>query len=225
MLDASELAFAAGEQRWTLSLAGLKATLLKMDAAQGRVDTAEALVHPGAKPTGQVPPPRPAPRVAVARWPATRATDALLGTAVLSGLKRDCDPPRPGQAPLAHSVRRVSASQVLVFAECSRGSRQSTYEVYLANDRPPYHAQMMLFPVADDTSNAAVLSPQLGDSAVTEVEDTPEGDCGDRWHWYWTERGFVLGEHEQAPLCRHLKLGGYPLRLWTTQAATEAQPR
>ena len=47
LLKNDEATVSVGKDRWTLSLAGASAVLLKMDEAQGRVDTPGALVRRG----------------------------------------------------------------------------------------------------------------------------------------------------------------------------------
>ena len=47
MLDADAAELSDGKQQWRLSLAGLKAALLRMDEAQGRLGTPGALVKKG----------------------------------------------------------------------------------------------------------------------------------------------------------------------------------
>ncbi|HWW71277.1 MAG TPA: DUF1176 domain-containing protein, partial [Duganella sp.] len=54
LLDAGFADVTDGKTKWRLSLAGMKAALLKMDDLQGRVGTVTALVKPGAKPAGVV---------------------------------------------------------------------------------------------------------------------------------------------------------------------------
>lgn len=85
--DAGPLTIVVGK----LSLAGLKAALLKMDDQQGRVGTTTALVKPGTRAASTVLPPLPAPTVrALAMPPAQKGDERLLAAIAKTIPVGDC---------------------------------------------------------------------------------------------------------------------------------------
>src|SRR5690606_16927615 len=86
LLKNEEASVSAGKQRWTLSLAGATAVLLKMDEAQGRIGTPGALVRRGTRPESSVLPALPAPVVKGVKPRPTRKEDALLAKPLVEAL-------------------------------------------------------------------------------------------------------------------------------------------
>ena len=78
LLNADAAAVSDGKNKWQLSLAGVKAALLKMDDLQGRVDTVTALVKRGPKPASDVLPPVKAPVLQRLPLPPFQEQDAAL---------------------------------------------------------------------------------------------------------------------------------------------------
>jgi hypothetical protein len=219
MLDAHMATFRHEDQQWRLSLAGMKAVLLKMDTLQGRDGTPGALVRRGTRPESSVPERRYPPQLPAPVPPRTTAADEHLADAILAKVPpRDCDTLPSDQPPLARRVRRIARTQVLLIAECSRGTARSTFQFYLANDRAPYRPRPLLFPIDPVTQFDDVIAPDFDGRNVKTVELDGQGNCGEWLRWSWTGRNFVLAEQTQAPLCRGMKNGGYPIRLWVTDS-------
>lgn len=138
LLERQDITVGFETERYTLSLNGLKAALLKMDDLQGRVGTRGALVRKGAHDERGVPDalpalhPHPAPNFAL------KSTDPALLKLVLPSLGADCNAPlKEGVDGADVAIHRVSDDQVIVLRECQRGAFQSAYAAWLVDDRPP----------------------------------------------------------------------------------------
>ena len=203
-------------QRFTLSLNGLKAVLLKMDDLQGRVGTVGALVRPGRKSERGVPPalpafvPRPAPNFAL------KSTDDALLKLVVPALAGDCDIAlSDGATGTDMSVHRVSDNQVIVLRECRRGAVESLYAGWLVDDKPPYAARRLDFPQADGST--LPLEPgaqwQNGGGTLRSIsKGGANNDCGGDAFWTWNGRTLELYNAHEEPLCRGMQGGGMTLR-------------
>ncbi|WP_343732937.1 DUF1176 domain-containing protein [Duganella sp.] len=206
--------------RWELSLAGLKAALLKIDDLQGRVGTVTALSRPGARPASAVPAALPAPLLRAVSVPAPRASDAKLLPAILNALRdADCE----ADAPPADSGRnseiaRLSASEMLVFQECMRGAYQSVYAIWRVSDKPPYKAVRIMLPNAEGKLDDMLTEPYFDKGVLGSfAKGRGLADCGTSDQWLWTADGFKLKESSIGPMCRGMPGGGFMLRLWTTR--------
>lgn len=222
MLNAGAAQVTAGQRTWTLSLAGMKAALLKLDDVQGRVGTPTALAMPGARPAGSVLPALPAPVVRPLPAVAARKDDARLLAPIVKTLAHGgCE--NDGDIADDHrdnSIHRLSASQVLLVLECGRGAYQSSYELWTASDRPPYRAKRVKVP--DSTGgDGYVMNPSFEDNRLSSMgKGRGIFDCGAWATWAWTAAGFQLIEASSAQQCRGFA-GGYTLPDYT---ATVVQP-
>lgn len=219
LLDANAAAVSDGKNKWQLSLAGMKAALLKMDDLQGRVDTVTALVKRGPKPASAVLAPLPAPTLQRLPSPPTRKQDAALLPAIIKTLKAGgCDEAPDLMGPESQSeINRLSASQVVLLVECGRGAYQSSFAVWIANDKRPYAAKRALLVGADgkperELLNAGFENGELGSFA----KGRGLGDCNVQASWVWTAAGFKLASASSAQQCRGVP-GGHMLSDWSAQ--------
>jgi len=208
------------QHRWELSLAGLKAALLKIDDVQGRIGTVTALARPGPKPASAVPAALPAPVLRAAPLVAQRDSDNKLLPAILKVLRdADCDSDAPGaDANRSSEISRLSATEVLVFRECGRGAYQSSYAIWRVSDKPPYKAVRVVLSRADGKTEDMLIEPWF-DKGVLGYFAKGRGlaDCGASASWLWTADGFKLKESSIGPMCRGMPGGGFMLRLWTVK--------
>jgi len=222
--DASEAEVSDGKQRFVLSLAGLKAALLKMDEAQGRLGSVDALVRKGTRPATQALPPLPVPALPRAALPPPRPADAALAAAVLRAVQpRDCWAELPDAEGPATAVLRVSATQLVVMRECLRGAYQGSSALWLAADKPPHAPRRLRLPMPgqaqgseDDMATMATLE---GGELSSWAKARGVGDCGESARWAWNGQGFALLEAAEAPLCRGFAGGGFALRTWVSRRA------
>jgi hypothetical protein len=209
-------------ERYTLSLNGLKAALLKMDDLQGRVGTRGALVRKGANDERGVPDalralhPHPAPNFAL------KSTDPALLRLVLPSLGADCNAPlKEGVDGADVAIHRVSDDQVIVLRECQRGAFQSAYAAWLVDDRPPYAARRLAFPQADGSSQPLAMNVQWeggGGSLRSIGKGRAENDCGDDAFWTWTGHELELYNAHVEPLCRGMLGGGMTVRTFAYES-------
>ena len=216
LLERSDVAVEFEGERFTLSLNGLKAALLKMDDLQGRIGTRGALVRKGARGEHGVPAPLPALRPHPAPNFALKSTDADLLQLVLPELARDCDlQAGTGVDGADVSIHRVSDEQVIVLRECQRGAFQSAYAAWLVDERPPHAARRLAFPQADGSSHPLAMNAQWegsGGSLRSISKGRAENDCGDDAFWTWTGRELELYNAHEEPLCRGMYGGGMTVR-------------
>ncbi|MTV39277.1 DUF1176 domain-containing protein [Duganella radicis] len=211
---------ADGRHEWELSLAGLKAALLKMDDLQGRVGTVTALSRPGAKPASAVPAALSAPVLRAQAVPSPRESDAKLLPAILKTLRdADCDADAPRAEYGRNSeIARLSATEVLVFLECTRGAYQAAYGIWRVNDKPPHKAVRILLPNVEGKTDDMLIEPYFDKGVLGSfAKGRGLADCGSADQWLWTAEGFRLKESSIGPMCRGMPGGGLMLRLWTTR--------
>ena len=201
LLERQDVTVGFETERYTLSLNGLKAALLKMDDLQGRVGTRGALVRKGAHDERGVPDalpalhPHPAPNFAL------KSTDPALLKLVLPSLGADCNAPlKEGVDGADAAIHRVSDDQVIVLRECQRGAFQSAYAA---------------FPQADGSSQPLAMNVQWegsGGSLRSIGKGRAENDCGDDAFWTWTGHELELYNAHVEPLCRGMLGGGMTVR-------------
>ena len=217
LLNAAAATVSDGKHTWTLSLAGMKAALLKLDDVQGRVGTATALAMPGARPAAAVRAPLPPPEVRPLPAVATRKGDEKLLPLIVKTLKHGgCDSPVDlvgGER--YNELHRLSATQVLLVLECGRGAYQSSFELWTASDRPPYAAKPVKLPDPTGANDGYLLNPSFEDGQLSSyAKGRGLGDCNSQAAWSWTASGFKLVEASSGQLCRGFP-GGVPLRDYT----------
>ena len=228
LLDAAHADVTDGKTKWRLSLAGMKAALLKMEDLQGRVGTVTALVKPGAKPAASVLPAVPAPVLQrLAPVPERKQDAALLPLIAKKLPKGGCDeqPDLIGGGESQSEIYRLSASKVLLLIECGRGAYQSSFAVWTADDKAPYAAQRVKLADADGGVRDELLNPGFDKGELGSFgKGRGLGDCNVQASWVWTAEGFKLASASSARLCRGVP-GGYMLSDWTTEKSEPSAAR
>lgn len=219
MRDADAISLTDGRLEWSISLAGLKAALLKMDDLQGRVGTPGALIKKGGKPEASVPPAKPAPLLTPQTPPPYRDSDQALLQPILLALSKTnpaCWNDTPDAENPEANLSRLSAHQLLAMRECGHGAYQSSYAAWIVEDKPPYRAE----PAGlsdEDGQEAPLMNPSFEHGVLSGYGKLRGiGDCGDSYSWAWTGREFKLMSAEKAPQCSGIP-GGAPLSVWTTR--------
>lgn len=192
---------------WVLSDQGARAVLLKMDEAQGRLNTPGALVARGTRDEQQVPGPRSAPVIRVPPVPPTldadRAWPERQGPALLAALRptvakgdmcsllmEDLD--RPWE------VRRLNARQLLVSTPCWTAAYNGGDGAWVVNEHPPY-APVLVTDSASGINDTEVVASHKGRGL---------GDCWDHQAWAWDGTRFELSERRSTGMCRSIQPGG-----------------
>ncbi|MYM90951.1 DUF1176 domain-containing protein [Rugamonas sp. FT82W] len=214
LLNAESAKVSAGKHQWLLSLAGLKAVLLKMDDVQGRVGTVTALVKAGMRPAGEVLPALAPPTVRpVPLPPAQKGDDKLLAAIVKTIPVEDCEVAR-GDSGGDQSIHRLPGGKVLVLLECDRAAYQSGYGLWVARDKPPYDLKPLELP---GMKEGGLMNASLeGGKLSSYAKGRGLFDCASFWTWVWTAQGFQPTETTQGYLCRGMP-GGVPLRDWVAR--------
>lgn len=201
----------ASGRAWPLSDRGIRTLLLRMDAAQGRLDTPGALVRKGSQPESKVPaavaaPPLKAPSLLVEAQEgdaqlAERA-DLLQQLQPVAATGNACDRMSSRQL----HIERVDARHVLAQLNCATGRHIVPAGTWLVRDRPPFAPSLVsrsaLFPLYP----YAVF---LEEGFVTDTDT-----CGTNRHWAWDGSRLVLsatypGDHCSPRSRRHWSLPTY----------------
>jgi len=198
---------------WTLSDAGASAVLLKMDEAQGRIDTPGALRKPGKRSETLVPPPLPMPIVrAVEPHPALPADKRFLakhGTALRAELRRnvneeDCidlhgNERGEDETPQPLEIVRLTKTQLLVSTRCWMGAYNMGNGYWVINDKPPFRP-LLVTQMANEFENGTLTGSHKGRGL---------GDCWNHQEWVWDGARFVHTASASTGMCR-----GFPGGAW-----------
>jgi len=218
--DGDRLTFSDGQGARTVTLRGLKAALLAVDEAQGRLGTVGAYVRngPAANTTAPAPPPLP---IVVAR----RADPALAVPPGFAARVRraqakaldqnDCDEARL-DADAAYVLNR---GEILVELGCMMHAYQSSMLLLRAPRDAPEKARLVDMPLA-----AGDLPPGPEDHGrFVEGEWDPQtatfseaskgrglGDCGSSTSWVFDGAAFRLAEAHRMNRCAGGPPGDWP---------------
>ena len=206
---------------WVLSDQGARAVLLKMDEAQGRLNTPGALVARGTRDERQVPGLRSAPVIRVPPVPPTlvadRAWPERQGPALLAALratvaKGDMCSLLMEDRDREWEVRRLNARQLLVSAPCWSAAYNFGAGAWVVNEHPPYA------PVLVTDSASGINDTEV----VASHKDRGLGDCWDHQAWAWDGTRFERSERRSTGMCRSIQPGG----TWNLPTlVTRVQPR
>jgi hypothetical protein len=201
----SRIELLRGPERWVLSDRGATAVLLKMDEAQGRLNTPGALVRPGTRPEAQVLPAVPAPVVVAAPLAPAKSEDATfverhaqaLEKAVtgIPGAER-C--PRWEDNGADFEVSRLDAHRLLLSSWCWLAAYNSGTAYWVINDRPPFQP-VFITDSATDFAKGTLSASHKGRGI---------GDCWGHEAWTWDGRRFTPTSAYTTGMCRLVAAGG-----------------
>jgi hypothetical protein len=214
LLQNEEATVSAGKGRWTLSLAGATAVLLKMDEAQGRVGTPGALVRRGTRPESSVLPPLPAPVVKGVKPQPTRKDDALLAKPLVEALDRasldgQCNGGDDVFDASNVQVHRLTDRKVLLSVPCGMGAYNFSNLLWIANDRPPYQPEAL-----QDVDGE--FDPASG-SVHSAMKGRGIGDCWWAREWQFDGQAFVRTRESGDSMCRGFAGGAWQLPSFVTR--------
>jgi hypothetical protein len=197
---------AAGGKRWTVSLAGLNAVLLKMDEIQGRLGTPSALIRRGGKAESSVPPGLPIPVVTAVLPAKPRPTDAALGATIFPSLdlrqaKEDCNPSQPLNADAA-MIERLTEASVLVSLSCGTGAYNEMNFLWIANDKAPHAPRAVKAHGEFNPADGSVSAFYKGRGVA---------DCGSIETAHFDGKDFVRSTEAGDSLCRGFGGGAWSL--------------
>lgn len=201
----SRIELLRGPERWVLSDRGTTAVLLKMDEAQGRLNTPGALVRQGTRPEAQVLPAVPALVVVAAPLAPAKSEDVTfaerhaqaLEKAVMSipGAER-C--PRWEDNGADFEVTRLDSHRLLLSSWCWLAAYNSGTAYWVINDRPPFRP-VFITDSATDFSGGILSASHKGRGI---------GDCWGHESWTWDGQRFTPTSAYTTGMCRLVALGG-----------------
>ncbi|KTC44191.1 hypothetical protein AO262_25220 [Pseudomonas fluorescens ABAC62] len=205
-----------GDEQAHVSLSGLSASLLLMDAVQGRVDNVTALARPGQAPASAVPPHMPIP--VLGKFPAPPALTAQeqvgLVAAALQAVK-----PQEGEPEAKAGA--LTAQQAMTVTRYDCAAYNCEFDVVSRQRQAPYaETPLQLEPLPLD---GAALQGSVGYDEATGTlsyfyKQRGIGDCGAGGVWVFDGKGFKLSEFHMMPRCTGVGYGDWP-SLWTTAPA------
>nr|WP_107379534.1 DUF1176 domain-containing protein [Stenotrophomonas maltophilia] len=207
-----EMSDASGHA-WPLSDRGIRTLLLKMDEAQGRLDTPGALVRKGSQPESKVPaavaaPPLKTPPLLVEAQESdaqlAERADLLQQLQPVATAGNACDRMSSRQL----RIERVDASHVLALLNCATDRNIVPAGTWLIRDRPPFSPTLIapttLFPLYPH----AVF---LEEGVVTDTDA-----CGTNRHWAWDGSRLVLSATYLGNDCSTRSRGHWALPTYVT---------
>lgn len=198
---------------WTLSLAGAREVMLKMDALQGRLDTPGAIVARGSRAESSVPRPRPAPRIqAVKPLPARAADDAIAARIVATlpparrrALAEQCNDQDIDLAGI--EAFRLDGQTLLLSLNCAIGAYNQTSFLWVARDRAPHRLRALTIDGQFDAERGSITS---------SMKMRGLGDCWAFEEWQYDGRTFVRSGASADPVCMGIP-GGWQLPSYVTE--------
>lgn len=214
LLNADSAKVRGGKETWTLSLAGVKAVLLKMDEAQGRVGTPGALVRRGERPESSVLTPLRAPKIKAVNPLPERAGDEALGRRIYTAFAKDDketvrDSCNGEDVPADQiAVHRLDGKNLLISVPCNMGAYNSSSLLWITNDREPYQPRSVEANGEFDAASGKVHQSMKGRGI---------GDCWSYEDWQWDGRDFVLSGSGNSGMCRGFPGGAWSLPSYVTE--------
>ena len=201
---ARTITYRAGGEAHEVSLSGLTAALLAMDAAQGRTGNVTASVRPGSRPATAVPAAQPVPLIEVPRpstAPVPRGFAAAVRRGSAAALRRaDC---QTGQQDNDRAVS-LSRTEILVFLGCRLYNTSYGTLLLRAPRTDPRRARVVILPRTPGADGEAAGD---GDGVHSDLEwdartallssgsHSCAGSCGHRSSWTFDGRNFRLASH------------------------------
>ena len=229
--DAATISAGPGVDAPRVSLAGLSASLLFIDEAQGRLDTTTALLKAGSRPAASVPAAPAPPTLPPAYAPVPADLDDAAGDRLAANVRRQ----------QAHSLRQagcdagdgigdqdraiaLTASEALVFLTCHGGAYQSESLVFRTprgGNAAASRVRLPALPFAAgndgkpfDTLVGADYDPATATLASLDRARGP-GDCGESATWRFDGTAFQLTDYRVLDRCGGARPDDWPV-LWRT---------
>ncbi|SFI13030.1 MULTISPECIES: DUF1176 domain-containing protein [unclassified Pseudomonas] len=205
-----------GEGAAHVSLSGLSASLLLMDAVQGRVDNVTALARPGKGAPSEVPPQAPTPilRKFTPAPPLTAQEQAGLVAAALQAVTPEEGEPEAKAGALtarqAMTVTRYDCAAYNCEFNVSSRERQAPYTETLMDLQP--------LPLEDAALQGSVGYDEASGTLSYFYKQRGIGDCGGGASWVFDGKRFQLSEFHRMPRCTGVGYGDWP-SLWSTVPA------
>jgi Protein of unknown function (DUF1176) len=207
-----------GDDNAHVSLSGLSASLLLMDAVQGRVDNVTALARPGKGAASDVPARLPPP--VLRPFTSAPALNDQEHAALAAAAVKAITPTDTAMKPEAE-VGALSEVQALTVVRYDCAAYTCEYEVSSRERKAPYaETTLSIQPLPVE---GAALQGSVGYDPTTGTLSyfyklRGVGDCGEGGVWVFDGKAFQLRELHQMPRCNGVGYGDWPT-LWTTVPA------
>ncbi|WP_460150607.1 DUF1176 domain-containing protein [Pseudomonas sp. S3_A03] len=203
-----------------VSLSGLSASLLLIDAVQGRVDNLTALARPGKGAASAVPARLPTP--VLRKFPGAPALTTQEQAGLVAAALRPITPEVNGTGgePEA-SAGALTAQQAMTVVRYDCAAYNCEYDVVSRQRQAPYAEttlQLESLPLEDAALQGSVgYDPATGTLSYF-YKQRGIGDCGGGGVWVFDGKGFQLSEFKMMPRCTGVAYGDWP-SLWSTAPA------
>ncbi|MGX9728610.1 MAG: DUF1176 domain-containing protein [Candidatus Electronema sp. VV] len=224
MPNEEEMTLTAGDKQWTLSLAGLKAMLLKMDDKQGRVGTPGALIAKGTKPENQVLPPIPMKTLIVPIIPPTTKEDKKILAALKEFLDMECTA-YGDYSETERRIDRLSNDKLLVSMLVDIAAYNQTVAVWIVNDKPPYNPKPAIeggevYNSTEDKESAVEVVQNKG-ILHSSARGRGMADCWFWASWAWTGKSFEKATESSSGRCRGFIGGTWDLPTFVSKVVNK----
>ena len=225
MPDEEKMILTAGDKQWKLSLAGLKAMLLKMDNKQRRIGAPGALIAKGTKPEQQVLPPVPIKTVAVSVVPPTTKEDEKVLAALKEFLDAECDASQTAKdaCKTERKIERLSEDKLLISLLVDRAAYNQTIAVWIVNDKPPYNPTPAIEGglVYNSAKESAVEVLQSTGILESSAKGREMADCWNWASWAWTGKSFEKANESSTGMCKGFSSGAWSLPTFVSEVVDE----
>lgn len=208
-----------GEREYeaVVSLSGLSAVLLLMDAVQGRVDTQGALYRPGSRPDSEVPaaPPAPELRAHPGVTPLSEHESQAIAAAVMAQTRDQWAEEDMGGEPEAEAYA-LNEREALVLIQTWCAAYNCDFAVYRVDRQAP-HAQRDLqldpLPLGHDGLSGWVSYDSDSGELAYLYKGRGIADCGEAGSWRFDGARFQLASFSYLGRCAARNPGEWPV-LW-----------
>lgn len=206
-----------GEYDAVVSLSGLSAALLLMDAVQGRVDTRSALYRPGPRPDSEVPSVSPAPQLPAypGTLPLSEAESQAIAQAVMAQTRDAWIEADMDSEPEAEAFA-LNDREALVIIRTWCAAYNCDFAVYRVDRQPPYaehDLQLDALPLGHEGLSGWVsYEPDTGELGYL-YKGRGIADCGETGAWRFDGERFRLASFSFMGRCAGGSPGEWP-ELW-----------
>ena len=225
MPDEEEMTLTTGDKQWgELSLAGLKAILLKMDDKQGRIGTPGALIAKGIKPENKVLPPIPMKTLTVPIIPPTTKEDKKILAALKEFLDMECTA-YGDYSETERRIDRLSNDKLLVSMLVDIAAYNQTVAVWIVNDKPPYNPKPAIeggevYNSTEDKESAVEVVQNKG-ILHSSARGRGMADCWFWASWAWTGKSFENATESSSGMCRGFIGGTWDLPTFVSKVVNK----
>jgi hypothetical protein len=196
----SQIEFIHNQTIWRLSDRGAAAVLLKMDEAQGRLDTPGALIRKGTEDENKVLAEIPAPIIIKA--PTLPATALTLSQEIIQSIEEsldsgDCDYEDTNDSS-ALTIYPVTDHYWLASRTCWLAAYNAGSNYWLIKSTAPYEP-VLITDSGTDYDQGVISASHKGRGL---------GDCWSYTSWTWNGKSFVLSEESTTGMCKMVTAGG-----------------